>query len=325
MTKQNIQAFCRFYLYDLCHILKQTEVRKTDRRLEQASRYIPPSVRAPLAALDRQTQGQSEELRLRVGQPLYLTVCGREQAIGSHRITPQDVQETLQKAAEYSMHTYADSLRQGFLTVQGGHRIGVGGQTAVEEGTIHSYRHVSSLNIRIARQIIGAAKKELLSQTADTDRLHNVLIFSPPGRGKTTLLRDMARQLSDSGIRTALADERCELAALYEGVPQFDIGAHTDVLDGCPKAQAAMILLKTMSPQLLVLDELTSEQDSYAAEYAAHCGTAVLASAHAWDVHDLLTRPLYQKLRKAAVFDRIFCIQRDRSVRCVTEQEGNHA
>ena len=306
-------------------MLKQTEVRKTDGRLEQAAKCIPPAVRAPLAELNRQTQEHTEELRLRVGQPLHLTVYGREQEAGTRRMTAQDIRETLQRAAEYSMHTYADSLRQGFLTVQGGHRIGVGGQTAAEDGIVRSYRYVSSLNIRIARQIIGAAPEDLLRQIMRADRLHNALIFSPPGRGKTTLLRDIARQFSDSGIRTALADERSELAALYQGVPQFDIGTHTDVLDGCPKAQAAMILLKTMAPQLLVLDELTSEQDICAAEYAAHCGTAVLASAHAWDVQDLRTRPLYRRLRKAAVFDRIFCIQQDRSVRRIAEQEEHDA
>lgn len=285
-----------------------------EKRLEQAAGCLQPQLRTVLERLSAQEQAHCEELRLRVGQPLAVTIGGKERLAGNRKLTQGELEEILRRATAYSVHTFADSLRQGFVTVQGGHRIGICGQTAVQDGRILSYRHISSLNIRIARQVFGAADIQLLDRIRENGQIHSALFLAPPGRGKTTLLRDLARQVSDSGIRTALADERAELAALYEGVPQFDIGAHTDVIDGCPKAEAAMILIKTMSPQLLVLDEITSEQDVRAAECASHCGTAVIASAHAWNMDDFQLRPLYRRLLDTKIFTHIFCIEHDRTI-----------
>lgn len=288
-----------------------------DARLSEAAGYLPVQLRGMLEQLTRAEQQCCEEIRLRIGQPLTVTLHGKERTLTGKIVTGAELEDTLGRATEYSMHTFADSLRQGFITVHGGHRIGVCGQTAVQDGAILSFRHISSLNIRVARQIAGAADQTLLTQLREGDVLYNTLILSPPGRGKTTLLRDISRQLSDDGVRVSLADERSELAALYHGAPQLDIGRHTDVIDGCPKAQAAMMLVKTMSPQLLVLDEITAEADVRAAEYAAHCGTAVLASAHAWDMDDFCRRPLYRRLLDTGIFSRIFCMEQDRTVQRV--------
>lgn len=280
-----------------------------EQRLKQACACLTLERRQALQRLPMETQTRCEELRLRVEQPLYIVVNGKEQRVEDTVLHGAEIKDTLERAAEYSMHTCADSLRQGFLTVHGGHRIGVCGQTAVQDGDIRSFRSISSLNIRIARQIKGVASPELLQQLRDGKHLCNALFLSPPGWGKTTLLRDIARQLSDAQVRTAIADERSELAALHHGVPQFDVGRHTDVIDGCPKAQAAMMLVKTMSPQVLILDEITSEADIFAAECAAHCGTAVLASAHAWDLEDFQLRLLYRRLQERKIFNRVFCIE----------------
>lgn len=290
-----------------------------ESRLEQAAACLPVSLRQRLEYLGEE-QKCCEEIRLRIGQPLQVTLGGKERTLSGNRLTAEEISMTFHCAAEYSVHTYADSLCQGFLTLRGGHRIGVCGQTAVQQGKMLSFRSISSLNIRIARQVKGTAAPQLLDQLRRTDGVVSALFLSPPGRGKTTLLRDIARQLSDQGIRTALADERSELAALHGGVPQFDIGQHTDVIDGCPKADAAMMLVKTMSPQLLVLDEITSEADAHAAEYASHCGVAVLASAHAWNWDDFRLRPLYRNLLERSIFSRIFSIQADRQAVCIQSQ-----
>ena len=285
--------------------------------LSEAAHCLPVRQRRLLERMTQAEQGRCEEIRLRIGQPLTVTLQGRERTLGDQRLSAEEVKDTLERATEYSVHTFADSLRQGFVTVRGGHRVGVCGQTAVHDGSVCSFRHISSLNIRVARQIAGAADQALLDQLQEGAFLHSALVLSPPGRGKTTLLRDIARQLSDSGVRVSLADERSELAALYQGAPQLDVGRHTDVIDGCPKAQAAMMLVKTMSPQLLVLDEITAEPDIRAVTYAAHCGTAVLASAHAWDMDDFRSRPLYRQLLDSGIFARIFCIAPDRTIRRV--------
>ncbi|MDO4174448.1 MAG: stage III sporulation protein AB [Eubacteriales bacterium] len=285
-----------------------------EERLAQAATCLPLEIRRRLEALRPADQRSCEEIRLRIGQPLQVSRQGKEHILDGYVLRPEDITDTFARASEYSIHTHADSLREGYLTLRGGHRIGVCGQMAVQNGEALSFRCISSLNIRIARQHKGVACEALMRQLEENGRLYSTLFLSPPGRGKTTLLRDMARQLSDTGIRTALADERSELAALYGGVPQFDIGRHTDVMDGCPKAEAAMMMLKTMSPQLLVLDEITSDADLYAAEYASHCGVAVLASAHAWDLDDFRLRPLYQRLLDRNIFTKIFCIEADRHV-----------
>lgn len=285
-----------------------------ENKLQQAAACMPLRLRSSLEQLDAEIQQQCEEIRMRVECPLTVAVGRQEHCIPNTRVTTADVQETVDRAAEYSFHAVSDSMRQGYITASGGHRIGICGQTAVHQGEVLSFRSISSLNIRIAREIHGAAKPDLLHALQKNGCLQSALFLAPPGIGKTTLLRDLARQLSDTGIRTAIADERSELAAMVRGVPQFDIGQHTDVLDGCPKAEAAMMLVKTMSPMLLVMDELTAEQDVRAAVYASHCGAAVIASAHAWDIDDFKLRPLYKELMQAAVFSQYYQISSDRTV-----------
>ena len=285
---------------------------KQDKAWQQAISCLPPPRAAQLAALDR--QGEVEELRLRAGQPPAAKTAEGEQPLDLRPVTAQELRETLSRAARYSVHSYAESLKNGFVTLGGGHRLGVCGTVAEENGQVVGVRGLASLNLRIARQFTGLAAQ--IAPWIGDGAPQSVLLLSPPGLGKTTLLREWVRLVSDKGYTVAVADERSEIAALADGVPQFDVGRCTDVMEGCDKKQAALMLLKTMSPALLAFDEITAPADVEAVSLCAHCGTAVVASAHAADVDDLRQRPLYRVLLELGVFGRAVVITRKGQERC---------
>lgn len=268
------------------------EVKKMP--LQEAAICLTPSLRLAVDQLPEKTARAAEELRLRVGQPPAVSGGGCEVPLAETAVTAADLREIVARAARDSVHSYADSLRQGFLTLAGGHRIGICGTAKVEDGRFEGVRQFASLNIRIAKPVFGCAR-EVYEQCC-RDTLENLVVLSPPGRGKTTLLRDLIRCASVSGHRVAVADERGELAALRDGAPQFDLGGQADVLELCSKEDAVMHLIKTMSPHVVALDEITSAQDAAAVRYAANCGTAIFATAHALDLADFKRRAVYQPL-----------------------------
>lgn len=285
---------------------------KQDKAWQQAISCLPPLRAAQIAALAE--QGQAEELRFRAGQPPSVKTGSGERALELAAVTAAELREILSRAARYSVHSYAESLKNGFITLAGGHRLGVCGTAAMENGQVISVRGLSSLNLRIARQI--STVRDEISPWLGEGAPQSVLLLSPPGYGKTTLLREWVRLVSDRGYTVAIADERSEVAALADGVPQFQVGRCTDVLENCTKKQAALMLLKTMSPALLALDEITAPEDVEAVSLCAHCGTAVVASAHAAGLADLRRRPLYQELLRLGVFTKAIIIEKDHGKRC---------
>ena len=226
-------------------------------------------------------------------------------------VTGEDLELAIEIASQASAYTVLDQVRHGFVTIRGGHRMGICGTGVVKNGEIANLRQVSSLALRVARELPGAAVP-LLDDLQEDGVLQSTLILSPPGRGKTTLLRDLIRCISDGeGIpaqRVSVADERGELAAMYGGIPQMKIGARTDVVDGCPKAVAMLMLLRGMNPQVLAVDEITASEDAAAMETAAGCGVTLLATAHAGGVDDLYRRPLYRRLMEENIFCRVVSI-----------------
>lgn len=295
-----------------------------DRELMQAAACLPPQLREVLQRWSERESAVCEEIRLRAGFPMAVVTAQGEIPTKTRALTVQQIQDTVDRACEYSAHTFAANIAQGFLTVPGGHRIGICGDAVWENGHIRSFRSISSINIRIARQLRGIVPKEILDRICQNGKLSNTLIFSPPRYGKTTFLRDLIVRLSESGYRIGIADERSELAALHRGQPQFRIGSHSDVITGCPKAEAAIMLVKTMSPDAIVLDEITSEQDIQAALYCSHCGVAVFASAHASGMEDFQRRPLYQNIWNSRAFSLYFEICKDRTVQLRKEiEEGS--
>ena len=208
--------------------------------------------------------------------------------------------------ARHSLYAYEREISQGFLTIRGGHRIGITGKAVVESGHVKTVRDISSLNIRIAHEIKGCAKS-VLPHLLSGEEFLDTLVISPPGAGKTTLLRDLIRELSSggswgSGKNVSVVDERSEIAACFGGVAQCDLGPRTDVMDGCPKSEGMLMMLRSMAPQVLAVDEITAPEDLRAIQEAAGCGVTLLATAHGGSWEELRLRPLYRELLDQGIF-----------------------
>ena len=290
------------------------------REFEQAAAVLPPELRQQALALPAQERERAEELRLRCGWPMAAVFPEGEIPLGGRKIVTQDLELLLEIASRASVHAVLAQLREGYLTIEGGHRLGLCGTAVLENGQMRNLRSLSSVSIRIARQRPGAALS-LLSGLMEGGRLCSTLIAAPPGMGKTTLLRDLVRCISDGDgtppLRVGLADERGEVAALYGGVPQLRVGRRTDVIEGCPKAQGAMLLLRAMNPQVLAMDEITAPEDVAALLTAAGCGAALLATAHG-EGDELTRRPLYRTMLEERIFQRVVSIQRTEQGRSYT-------
>ena len=274
------------------------------------------------------------EIRLRVGRPLFLTYDGGEcflrgKGQEQYLVTREDLQETLEYVTGYSLYAYEDEIRQGFLSVQGGHRVGVTGKVILDGNRIRGMKYISCINVRLAHQKIGCAD-EIMPYIRKENWIANTLIVYPPRCGKTTLLRDIIRQLSNgnetvSGVTVGVVDERSELAGCYQGVPQNDLGMRTDVLDGCPKSEGMQMLLRSMSPQVVAVDELGREEDYQAVESVIHCGCKLIATAHGNSMEDVLGQPLFRRLLDAKVFERYIVLGRGNyagTVEAIYDGEG---
>lgn len=238
-----------------------------------------------------------EEIRLRRQKPLvldygvqkrYLTPQGRlcEAAEHAYIVTDSDIERSLVLACGGSVYACQEQIRNGYVTLAGGHRIGLVGSTVLEGGAVKFIKEISGMNFRFARQINGAADA-VMPEILKDGAVKSTLVLSPPGCGKTTLLRDIVRQLSAQGVKSVIVDERSELAAVANGVCGYDVGVMTDVLDACPKAAGMMMAVRSMSPQAVVTDEIGNAYDIAAIKNALRCGVSVVASAHASDARSL--------------------------------------
>ncbi len=264
-----------------------------------------------------------EEIRVRIGQPIEFyygegyRFLLEEKENGEKelcRATGEDVAEILDYISSYSLYAYQEEVRQGYLTVEGGHRIGLIGQAVTEKGKITGMHHISFLNFRIAREKIGCARG-LLPYLRLRDSIYNTLFLSAPGAGKTTYLRDCIRLLSEgeegrAGLKVCVVDERSEIGACRMGMPQTQVGPRTDVLDGCGKAEGMLLLLRSMSPQVIAVDELGTEEDFLAVEQAVCSGSRVLGTIHAGEVQELQEKPHLRHWMERQLFQRFVQIRR---------------
>lgn len=255
---------------------------------EDILHLLPIRIRCMVEKL-RLDYGRLWEIRLRVNSPfilryedseIYVDSCGSRTCNmkDAYIVTARDVNDTLECICNHSLYAYEDEIRQGFITVCGGHRVGVAGKIILDGTRIKCIRHISFLNIRVAHEIKGCSG-DVLPYIYSDGKLMNTLIVSAPCHGKTTLLRDIIRVVSDGGMTVGVVDERSEIAACYKGVPQNDVGMRTDVLDCCPKASGMMMLVRTMAPDLIAVDEIGGQQDVDAIFGVINCGCRLLATA----------------------------------------------
>lgn len=297
--------------------------------MQQIIRLFPTDIRGDLAECGIFHRGL-EEIRVRVNEYLmFRTALGefflkgnslvsRPQE-GCRRMDSRDLEQICTFMSRYSLYAYEDEIRQGFLTVEGGHRIGVCGQVLAERGRIRRIFPVSYLNIRIAGERRGCSEK-IIPLLHRNGEFLNTLILSPPGVGKTTLLRDLIRNLSDGtesfpGKKVGLVDERSEIAGSIRGIPQNDVGLRTDVLDGCPKAEGMMLLVRSMSPEILAVDEIGGEEDLSALKAAVRCGCRILATIHCSDLEELWNKPGWEDCKRQKIFSRYVALENREGIR----------
>lgn len=279
---------------------------------ERILRVLPKEVRA-LLERERLPYAKLQEIRLRTDRPLLLICGGKERIIpgqrdGPYIVTREDIKEMIQYVSNYSLYAYEHEMRQGFITIEGGHRVGMAGQTILEDGRVKNLRYVSSVNLRISHEIKGCADP-VFPYLVSGHKVCHTLIVSPPRCGKTTLLRDVIRQISDGnrwicGMAVGVVDERSEIGGCYMGVPQNQLGDRTDILDCCPKAEGMMMLIRSMGPQVIAVDEIGTAEDVHAVRYAMHCGCRMLATVHADSMEELRKKPILGQLVEQGLFER---------------------
>lgn len=289
-------------------------------KLNSAASMLPIALNSEILILPETERELIEEIRLRAGQAMTVLINGWEKTIAEeHIVTVSDLESVLECATGASVHAVETSMANGYINVDGGIRLGICGKAIMRAGTVCGIMNLSSLSLRIPKEIRGVAANEL--RLMNRNGLTDILIASPPGCGKTTCLREFVRVISDSGKRVSVADERGEIAAVSDGVAQFDVGRHTDVISDAPKAKAAMMLIRAMNPDVLAMDEVSSSEDMQSVFEASGCGVHLLATAHARNAKDLYSRKLYRRLMQMRIFKYCLFIENSSGSRSYRVEE----
>jgi stage III sporulation protein AA len=262
---------------------------------------------------DRLNKEQVYELRIKIGKPI-LVYSKYGESIINYISTKEDMKSIMQKVSNYSLYAYEEDIRQGFITIKGGHRIGIAGECVMEKGEVKTIRNISSVNIRICREVIGCSNK-VMKYITSAYKVYNTIIISPPKCGKTTILRDIARNISSgmpslgiAGKKVAVIDERSEIGACYFGIPQSDLGIRTDVLDNCLKREGLIMAIRSLSPEVLICDEIGTKGDVEALIMAFNSGVNIITTIHGFTIEDLYKRRVLSDLLDNEILERVIIL-----------------
>ena len=299
-------------------------ILNNDERFDSAVRSVEPELKKLLGKILPKEKTGVFEIRIRSGKPLVLITkngtcflnCegGLQKQITENTVycSVKTVQDTFNRLCCYSVHSHLSGIVKGYVTMEGGHRAGITGTAVCDrKGGITSLKDISGINIRISREVKGCADE--IVKALYKDKIESVIIAGPPASGKTTVLRDVIRQLSSGNTfyKVVLIDERQELASVNSGIPQNDVGINTDILDGYPKSEALMIALKTLSPDIIALDEVGEEIEIERIRQAVNSGVKFIATIHASDYSELLHRPQIKSLIETYSFSKVVMLKKD--------------
>lgn len=283
------------------------------KELEEIFKYFNENIKNEiLKFFNKKSEYLTEvqEIRIRVNKPIILKI-GQTSKILKYIVNQEEVCEIFEKICENSIYSYRKQICEGFITIRGGHRIGITGSCVMEENKIININYISGLNFRIAREKIDCSNV-LLEYVIDNNKVYNTLLVSPPGCGKTTILRDFIRKVSNGikeidfeGKTVGVVDERGEIAAMYKGVPQNDIGIRTDIIDNITKAKGMQMLIRSMSPDIITCDEIGGKEDIEAINYAICCGIKGIFTAHGGSLEELALNPIISEIFNKNIFERI--------------------
>lgn len=295
------------------------EIRGEDMAREEEIEQLFPDYLRFLCKKVKIYTKEVQEIRIRVNKPVMVFMKNKECFITkdgeityrqelAYKIEKTEIEDILNHICNHSMYAFEEEIKQGFLTVKGGHRIGLAGEIILENNAIKNMKYITFMNIRISHEIKNVADKVMSFLYEDSNFL-NGMIISPPGCGKTTLLRDIIRQASNGnkygrGVTVGVVDERSEIGGCFMGIPQNDIGLRTDLLDNCPKVEGMMLLIRGMAPRIIAVDELGSKEDINALETILQCGCKVIATVHGTSIEDVKGKPYLNQVIQSKIFDR---------------------
>ncbi|MCJ8006800.1 stage III sporulation protein AA [Lederbergia wuyishanensis] len=282
--------------------------------MKSVLRILPARINELIMKLPTKTFSEIEEIRLRVNRQVEVAYNGLHYFL-PYLFSKEEAEQFISKLANHSFYTLEEELRKGYITIEGGHRVGLAGKVILENGSVKAIRHLSSFNIRIAREKVGVADKYI--QYLFDHTWKNTMIIGPPQTGKTTLLRDIARLIS-SGVqeydipsfKTGIVDERSEIAGCVHGIPHLHFGPRIDVLDACPKAEGMMMMIRSMSPNVLIVDEIGRPEDTIAIMEAINAGITLMMTTHGNNFEEISKRPLLKPIIQHRVFERFIELSR---------------